>query len=223
MGGGQAWLIRPGASSDCAFLARVDMQASTPPFAVTAWQRFVEPVGTPVLAFLEAMYRHRANNWGNPEDFLVLEADGSPAAAIAGFAAKTGDRRNIDLERLPAMAKSLGWDARQIEIFLERYHQIWGPVEALSYMEPHAEWLLESLAVMPEARGRGFARRLLDAVVREGRAKGHRSAGMFMVQGNVAAATLFEAAGFTVWARHDSDEFGGDYPGIVKYRRSLDE
>ena len=72
---------RSGMRTDIPFLARMEEEASTPPFERSLWAELLEPNGTSTQDFLAAMLAADASQWGRVEDFLVLEVAGRPAAA----------------------------------------------------------------------------------------------------------------------------------------------
>lgn len=66
---------------------------------------------------------------------------------------------------------------------------------ALWFAAEEAE--LGDLAVLPELRGRGFGRRLLDGALAEAARRGARQVYLEVRESNVAARRLYERAGFT--------------------------
>lgn len=52
------------------------------------------------------------------------------------------------------------------------------------FLMPHAPWIIENVAVLPAARGRGLGKALLKAVLEEGRSQGHSYAGIMVINGN---------------------------------------
>lgn len=66
---------------------------------------------------------------------------------------------------------------------------------------------LVSMWVAPEARGRGIAPRLIEAVVGWARSAEARSLSLWVVDGNAAARRVYERAGFVLTGEHQ------DFPG----------
>jgi ribosomal-protein-alanine N-acetyltransferase len=58
------------------------------------------------------------------------------------------------------------------------------------------EWELENIAVLPEYRRRGLARRLLSALLKQARLQGAERIFLEVRESNLAAIRLYEAAGF---------------------------
>ena len=74
---------------------------------------------------------------------------------------------------------------------------------------------LEELYVVPERRGQGLGRALLEAVMDEARERGAAHIDLTTSEDDVAARALYEAAGFT------NLEGGPDGPRMLYYERDL--
>jgi ribosomal protein S18 acetylase RimI-like enzyme len=74
---------------------------------------------------------------------------------------------------------------------------------------------LEELYVVPERRGRGLGRTLLEAAMDEARARGAAHIDLGTSEDDVAARGLYESAGFT------NREGGPDGPRMLYYERDL--
>jgi GNAT superfamily N-acetyltransferase len=79
------------------------------------------------------------------------------------------------------------------------------------------------VAVRPEARGRGVAKRLLQAVIERGRDLGHPAAGIAVTAGNEPARRVYEALGFQLYLQYGAAYFDNAFPGTLKYRLPLVE
>jgi ribosomal protein S18 acetylase RimI-like enzyme len=129
--------------------------------------------GTPdaagTLAFFERWFE-RPGHRLSFEQALVLEADGAPRGALVAYHGR-------DAGRLEA---PLGARLR---------HPL--PTEARA-----DEFYLDSLAVAPGARGRGFGRALLAAFEAEAARRGHRVLSMLAEPENAVAYGLYRRRGF---------------------------
>jgi hypothetical protein len=112
--------------SDIPFLAKIDYEASLPPLNHCFWEDLLEGNGTGALPFLEAVFKAEASNWGNVEDFLVLEESGKPVAAAAGYTPNLEDYCPLRLSLLDKVAAELNWSQEITAIFYDRYLQLWG-------------------------------------------------------------------------------------------------
>jgi ribosomal protein S18 acetylase RimI-like enzyme len=213
--------IRRASRADIPFLARIEYEASLPPLNHCFWEDLLEGTGTPVLQYIEAELRTSASNWGNVEDFFVLEAGGKPVAAAAGYVPNDVDYCPLKLSRLDAIAQELGWSRVITETFRDRYLELWGGDLRPFFLVPQATWMVENVAVLPEARGRGLGKTLLKEVLQEGRSRQHEFAGIMVINGNEIARHTYESIGFkpyqTFHAEYFSEQFGVDFPGITKF------
>lgn len=211
--------------ADIPFLARIEYEASLPPFNHCFWEDLLEGMGTTALQFIEAELRADGSNWGGVSDFIVLEEEGKPVAAAAGYTPNEEDYCPLRLPYLEAIAQDLGWSQASTELFRDRYIQLWGGNTRPLFLTPQAPWIIENVAVLPEARGRGLGKALLRAVLEEGRSQQHSHAGIMVINGNEAARRTYESLGFkpyqTFYAAYFMDQFKIEFPGVTKLGLSL--
>jgi ribosomal protein S18 acetylase RimI-like enzyme len=218
---------RKATTADIPFLAQIEYEASLPPFEHCFWEDLLEGTGTTALQFIEAELRTDASNWGGVEDFLVLEAEGKPVAAAAGYVPDTEDYCPLRLSRLEAIAQELNWSKETLSVFRDRYLALWGGDVRPFFLTPQATWIIENVAVLPEARGRGFGKALLRALLEEGRSQQHDFAGIMVINGNDVARHTYESIGFkpyqTFHADYFLEQFNIEFPGVTKFGLRLNE
>jgi ribosomal protein S18 acetylase RimI-like enzyme len=203
--------------NDILFLAWCNVEATSPEPGFCYWDPLLEATGTPTIRFVEALLQHGALAWGEVEQFFVLEKRGKPVAGASAFSMHPDDYRPLRLERLADVARDLGWSDDALNAFRTGYERVWSdPKDAT--LAPHAPWIIECVAVIPEARGRGMTRALFD----EGRRLGHTRVGISVTTGNLAAQRAYEAIGFQLYVQYGADYFDGAFPGTTKYRLRLD-
>ncbi|MCU0566625.1 MAG: GNAT family N-acetyltransferase [Oculatellaceae cyanobacterium Prado106] len=211
--------------ADIPFLARIEYEASLPPLDHCLWEDILQGTGTDALTFIAAKLKANASNWGNVNDFLILEAQGKPVAAAAGYLPNPDDYCPLRLSALDAIAQDLQWTSATAEMFRDRYLESWGGHCQPVFLTPQAPWIIENVAVLPEARGQGYGRALLSALLQEGRSQHHSHAGIMVINGNHAAHHLYESLGFrpyqTFHAAYFVDQFNLEFPGITKFSLSL--
>lgn len=215
--------VRRAVPADVPFIARIETIASTPPFPESLWLPLVRPTGTPLQAFLEALHGEDVSAWGTVADTIVLEEEGRPVASCAVFEPSTdpgADQRPMRLDRLPRLAARLGWSDAVTADFRAGYEGAWGPGDQ-PHLRPQAPVIVETVGVVPEARGRGLGRRLIAAALDEARRRGHRTAGIMAVIGNDVAHRLYRAMGFRPVSTYHAAFFDDTFPGVVRYRASL--
>ena len=145
---------RPATTADIPFLARIEYEASLPPLNQCFWEELLQGTGTPTLLFIAAKLKAAASNWGNVADFLVLSEQGQPVAAAAGYVPNPDDYCPLRLSRLAAIANELNWSPATAAAFRDRYLELWGGDLRPDFLTPQAPWIIENVAVLPEARGR---------------------------------------------------------------------
>ncbi|NJL45350.1 MAG: GNAT family N-acetyltransferase [Leptolyngbyaceae cyanobacterium SM2_3_12] len=218
---------RKATAADIPFLARIEYEASLPPLDHCFWEDLLEGTGTSSLQFIEAELRAEASNWGTVADFLILEAQGQPVAAAAGYSPNSEDFCPLRLSRLGAIAQDLGWSEASKLTFQNRYVELWGGDFRPFFLTPQAPWIIENVAVLPEARGRGFGKVLLRALLEEGRSHQHSHAGIMVINGNDVARHTYESVGFkpyqTFYADYFWEQFNIEFPGITKFGLCLNQ
>ncbi|MDX2162373.1 MAG: GNAT family N-acetyltransferase [bacterium] len=214
-------MVRRAERADLPFVAWCNYEASSPYPGFCYWDPLLEATNTPTMAFIEAVFRTDALAWGRVEDFHVVTDDaGKPIAGASGFTMDADDYRPLRLDRLPLVAESLGWSAAALDGFLQGYQSVWADPHDPT-LAPSASWIIECVAVIPEARGRGVAKRLMRALLAQGKAQGHTHAGISVTMGNDAAQRVYEAVGFRLYMSYGSAYFDDAFPGTIKYRARL--
>ncbi|MFM7426823.1 MAG: GNAT family N-acetyltransferase [Elainella sp.] len=212
---------RQATPADIPFLARIEYEACLPPDGHCFWDELLVDTGTATLDFIAAKLKADASNWGRVEEFLILEEQGQPIAAAAGYCPNGADYRPLKLSALEQLAQELGWSSQTRQQFYERYEQFWQLDPQMTYLQPQAPWLIETVAVLPEGRGRGLGKALLRAMLDWGRSQHHSHAGIMIINGNEAARRTYESVGFKPYQTFYSDYFDDTFVGITKFRCCL--
>lgn len=206
---------------DIPFLSRIEYEASLPPFDHCFWEDLLQGTQTSALEFIEAVLKAEAGNWGNVVDFLILEAQGKPVAAAAGYTPNTEDYRPLRLSGLDEIARNLGWSVQVTAAFRDRYEEFWGVEPQPIFLSPQAPWIIENVAVLPESRGQGFGKVLLKALLEKGRSQQYSHAGIMVINGNDVARHTYESIGFKLYqvfsAEYFSAQFDIEFPGLTKF------
>ncbi len=218
---------RKAAIADIPFLVQIEYEASLPPLDHCFWEDLLDGTGTTALEFIEAELRTDASNWGNVSDFIVLEEQGKPVAAAAGYIPDPEDYCPLRLSRLDAIAQELGWSSTTVSGFCDHYLGLFGGDVKPFFLAPQAPWIIENVAVLPEARGRGLGKILIQAVLEEGRSQGHSYAGIMIINGNDHARHTYGSVGFkpyqTFYADYFLDQFNLEFPGVTKFGLCLND
>lgn len=215
--------FRKATVSDIPFLARIEYEASLPPLNYCFWDDILQGTQTESLEFVEVALKADAFSWGGVADFLVLEENDRPVAAAAGFTPNSEDYRPLRLSRLDAIAQLLGWSLETTTVFRKRYDEFWGDDRQPVFLKPQAPWIVENVAVLPEARGRGLGKVLLRGLLEEGRSQQHSHAGIMVIHGNNIAQHTYESIGFKPYQSFYADYFDDRFSGLTKFRLCLNE
>lgn len=208
--------------ADIPFLARIEYEACLPPDDHCFWDELLEGTGTTALQFIQAKLRVNASNWGRVEEFLILEEQGRPVAAAAGYQPEE-DYRPLKRSALEQLAQDLDWSPATLQQFWQRYEQFWQCEPQPAYLQPQAPWIIETVAVLPEARGRGLGKALLRAMLDWGRSQHHSHAGIMIINGNEAARRTYESVGFRPYQTFYADYFADTFVGLTKFRCCLNQ
>ena len=212
--------VRAATAQDIPFLARMDVEASLPPFGTSFWDELLESTGTDTLTFLEAMFREGASNWGCVSDFIVLEKDGAPVATCAVFKPDPVPANDgpLNLSKLDQVAWALSWSDQTKSTFKAAYEKVWSG--ETGFLKPQADVIIETVAVAPDHRGMGLGKALMRAAFARGRELGAKSIGIMVIHGNDGARALYEKH-FEPFATFHSAYFDHEFPGLTKYRAPL--
>lgn len=212
---------RQATRSDIPLIAQIQYEALLPPLNHCFWDNVLEGTNTSSLQFIEVMLKAGASNLGNVIDFFILEDDGRPVAAAAGYTPYSEDYRPLNLSHLDAIAQALDWSTETMTDFRDRYEAMFGYDHQPAFFEPQASWMIDMVAVLPEARGRGFGKALIRALLDEGRSRHHSYAGITIINGNDVAQRTYESVGFKPFQSFYAEYFDSQFPGITKFRMGL--
>ncbi len=216
---------RTATDPDIPFLARIIYEASLPPHNHSFWDEMLQESPTSALDFLAAVLKVRASNWGNVEDFLVVEKAGKPVAAAAGYEPSLVDYRPLKLSKMDELAQALDWSPQATSTFQHRYTQFFSDTPRPIFLNPPAPWIIESVAVLPEARGQGIGKTLLQSLLQSGRDQGRSHVGITVINGNDRARRAYESIGFKPYQTFHGDyfreQFGIDFSGVTKLGQCL--
>ena len=97
----------------------------------------------------------------------------------------------------------------------------------LTCVEPAPEdhWVVEWVATLPEYRGRGLVKRLLEEMLDRGRTRGFARAQISVLIGNTAAERAYQGVGFRKFddRTHPAFESAIGEPGLRRMRMNLQE
>ena len=210
--------IRPAQPIDIPFLADVMYQSMLPGVGKGAFDSQLEGTGVTPLEFHEALLREGANNWGQVEDFLIVEDPaGRPAGAMGSFLSNNGDQRPLRPEGFEAVANHLGWSPEAKKTFWKKYVSVFGLFSKSPNLVQPAAYVLEYAAVRKDMRGAGLYGKLVKAHAVRARKKGHSVVGGTAIFGNASVLRCFKKLGFRLHTVMGPERFRGLYPGLNRF------
>lgn len=166
--------------TDLSLVAWGNREATSPRPGLCSWTPLLRETDTFTRAFLEAVLPDDALAWGK---IVVIEQVNAPLAGGTGVAMRSEDDRPLDLDRLPRS-------------FRAAYERAW-PDSHDPTFAPQGPWILEGVAVPPEARACRLARPWL-------------------------RTSLNEGVGFRVFLAYGADFSEDAFPGATTCRAHLD-
>jgi ribosomal protein S18 acetylase RimI-like enzyme len=210
--------LRDATPSDAPLIAWVQVEAARSGTPLGFWDLALPGPDEPRLALIAEIATSTRAHFGHWSGFLVAELDGTPIGALSGYA--------------PGV-KKIGHFAGAVEQTLERRgwseaHRrlLWlrvRPCEACFSDTPEDRWVVEWVALRPEARGKGVAVRLLREILDRGRAAAFAKAQISYLVGNTPAQRPYERVGFVEIDRKTDPQFEeiAGAPGTVRMGMDL--
>lgn len=210
--------IRPARTDDASFLAWVMLTAGRSHLEKGIWDIIIGMPENECLTFLEHLTVTAEPHMLHYSIFIVAEADGYPVAALSGYDPVTLGEETV----------ALHWPVVMEKMGLTEEDMAAGQQGVAAYLTCHAEphegaWIVESVATLPESRGRGLIGALLREIIDKGRRKGFRRAQVSFLIGNTPAERAYQKAGFKIHdeKRHPDFEAVFGCPGTSRMLREL--
>jgi ribosomal protein S18 acetylase RimI-like enzyme len=110
-----------------------------------------------------------------------------------------------------ALLRTFSADARDLirGFFYEEDSKVVGNISCQRRGEA---WYISDVVVLPEHRGKGYARKLVETCVEDIRARGGRQVSLDVISGNVPAVELYRSAGFREYTSLAFYEMKGYHP-----------
>ena len=183
--------IRDATAADADFLAWVMLTAARSHLELGIWDHLVGWDEPRVLDFLAELCVTGPEHLFHYSRFLVSEVNGVPAAALSGYRPELHGFE-VYLPIFLEIVSKRGMTEEEIAAGWARGDAI---SSALS-QPPANAWVVESVATLPEYRRRGLVDRLLDEILRRGRAEGCAVGAISVFIGNEPARAAYIKKGF---------------------------
>jgi ribosomal protein S18 acetylase RimI-like enzyme len=209
--------IRQGRADDADFIARIILLAQRGPRPL-GWFDFALAQAEPqVLDFLGKLALAKPRSWYHVSQFLIAEVDGQPAAALCAMPSR--ETRETMRAAIEEVAFAAGMSGVDVAAMFARG----GYARPCWIQGADEEWLIEHVASLPSARGRGLVQALIDHALAAGKAAGFERASITFLIGNEAAERCYAKAGF-VFAEEKRDaafEALTGSPGFRRFARGI--
>jgi GNAT superfamily N-acetyltransferase len=210
--------IREATAIDAPFLAWVMQTAARSHRPLGLWDLAIPGPDRPRLETIAQIAVTEPPCFTHYGGFLVAEADGQP---VAGLSAYDSAIKSMDgfTAAMNATLEGLGWSAEHRALAATRL----APMNTCMPDSPPGVWVIEWVAAVVEARGRGVAHALLIEILERGRIAGYTKSQIGYLLGNTPAQSAYERVGFKTVdeKRHADFEAVFGSPGIARMVRDL--
>jgi len=181
------------------------------------WEVILGGTESECFGFLELLAKTRISHLFHYSRYMIAEVNGRPAGIAGGYDPATHGQESMT-QALPEVMEKLGAGPSGMKLS-ER------AMKVLSCMPEDIDgaWVIDSVAVLPEYRRLGLARRLLGSIIEEGSSGGYKMAQVSMYIDNSPAQTLYEAMGFTAISEKRCPDFEAEIgsPGMLTLVREI--
>jgi len=204
--------IRDATPEDASFLAWVMQAAARSHRPLSFWDLAIPGPDALRLEYIAALAVAAPASFTHYSGFLVAESAGEPVAALSAYDSRFKGMDGF-FGALAAILEARDWSAVHQELLFARM----APAGRCMHDSPPGVWVIEWVAAHPQARGKGIAHALLQAILERGRVAGYAQAQISYLIGNTPAQTAYERVGFvtTEDKRHPEFEAVFGCPGIA--------
>jgi translation initiation factor 4G len=210
--------IRAATRDDSALIAWVEQTAARSGMPLGFWDLMFPGADAPRLALIEQIVRSPLDSFAHYSGFLVAELDGMAVGALSGYSPAAKKLEHFR-DAFRGVLSDNDWSIAHQKLVGPRI----APALTCISDTPEDRWIVEWVALKPEARGKGVAAALLAAVFERGRAAGFTKTQLSVLLGNTPALRTYERAGFSVVdeKRHPDFEAVFGAPGVARMWATL--
>ena len=183
--------IRRGRSDDADFLAWAMFAASRAHLSRRMWDLIIGGDDTRCLEYLRRLVLTEPRSLYHCNSFLIAEVGNAPAAALTGF--QVENAWEIVGQAMVNVQRDLAWTEEDNAASYQRVGPVWAEC-----MPPDigADFVIESVATLPEHRRRGLIRSLIEESLDQASRNGCKLAQITTYIGNAPALAAYERSGF---------------------------
>jgi GNAT superfamily N-acetyltransferase len=147
----------------------------------------------------------------------VAEVDGEPAAGLSAYDDAKVASGELFFQAMIEALTAEGWDGSRLGALQQRI----APFLTCVAEQVDDTWIVEWVACRPQHRGKGLTHALLEAILAEGRQRGHTQFQIALLIGNTPAQRAYEGVGFKFVdeKRHPDFEATFGCPGVRRMQR----
>lgn len=186
-----ALMIRDAVPADAPLIAWVQVEASRSGTPLGFWDLALPGADEPRMGLIADLATSAKEHFAHISGFLVAELDGHAVGALSGYS-PTAKKLGHFVGALNQVLERNGWSEAHRRLLPFRI----GPCMSCFSDSPEDRWIVEWVALLPDARGKGIAAELLGAILERGRAAGFRKAQISYLIGNAPAQRAYERVGF---------------------------
>lgn len=211
---------RDATEEDASFVAWVQLAAARGHVARGFWDLVLDGDEDTLVSEIAAVATAEARSFAHWSRFRIAEVDGIAAAGLSGYepAEATDD---LMIQAFMEAAERRKWSPALLADLSDRIAPFLTCVEPA----PEDHWVVEWVATLPEYRGRGLVKRLLEEMLDRGRTRGFARAQISVLIGNTAAERAYQGVGFRKFddRTHPAFESAIGEPGLRRMRMNLQE
>ena len=212
-------LIRQAKPEDASLLAKTILIAGRAHVRKGIWEVVLDATAEETLVFLHHLSITTIPHLFHYSCYLIAEDHGSnPMGSLGGYDPKISGYPNLQ-QAIPEVVKKLNLPAQFWTTAEERASRILSCLP----QEVDGAWLIDSVATLPQHRGKGVATKLLKRILAKGMEHGHAKAQVNMYIGNDPALQLYRNLGFEI-CEETRDTYFEDCigaPGMLSLTKDL--
>ena len=186
--------IRHARPEDSLFLAKAILVAGRAHVNKGIWEVILGGTEEECESFLHHISITQIPHLFHYSFFLIAEEDGvGPIGSLGGYNPRIAGYQALQ-QAIPEVVQKLNLPAQASKDSKERSSRILACLPE----EIDGAWVIDSVATLPEHRGKGVAKNLLNKILEKGRTLGHQKAQVNMYIGNEPALSLYRKFDFEI-------------------------
>ena len=211
--------IRHANPADASFLAKIILMAGRAHVKKGIWEVILGGTEEEVLRFLQCLSNTKIPHLFHYSCYLIAEEIGfGRIGGLGGYDPKISGYQALR-QAIPEVFRKLNLPTIAIKDIVERSSKLLACLpETIA-----GAWVIDSVATLPEHRGKNAAGKLLNKILEIGKKQGHSQAQVSMYIGNEPALQLYRKFGFEIIEENRDKYFEKNIgaPGMLSLARDL--